>query len=105
MLVFCSWKICSGLDSPEVVVASGPDFVAVTQKVGHETWSKITGKVDSITGFPTEACTNSKDDKEQAKRCKRASTDVSVVFQSVDQEHKECAGNEFGEKLTLRIDN
>lgn len=49
---------------------------------------------------PAEASTNAENDEEEAQRSERTSSNVSIVLDSVDQEHQEGTGDEFGEELT-----
>ncbi len=90
---------------PEVVATEGPDLMAIADHVGDQARTKVTSKVDSIAGFPVmcqfkcaygicgcsnspaKASTNAKDDKKETKWCKGSSSNVSVVFQGVDEEH------------------
>ena len=79
--------------------------MAIADHVGDQARTKVTSKVDGIAGFPVmcqfrraygicgcsnspaKASTNAKDDKEETKWCKGSSSNVSVVFQGVDEEH------------------
>ena len=92
-------------------------MVAITQHITHQPWSEVSSKVDSITSLPAElhanvmlvydaitqieqgqsayACTNTKDHKEQSQWSEVASSEVTVILESVNQEHEDGAGNEF----------
>lgn len=85
---------------PEIIVAGSPNFVAITNHIADESWTEITSKIDSISGFPTEACTNTKDNEEETKWCEGTSTDIAIIFQCVDQEHQQARCNELREELT-----
>ena len=56
--------------------------MSVANHVGHQTWAKITSQVDSISGFPPEASSNTKDDKEQAKWRQVSGSNVAIVLNS-----------------------
>lgn len=49
--------------------------------------------------LPAPASANAKDDEKKAERRQRARTDITIILQSVDQEHQQGRGNELGEKL------
>lgn len=85
-------------NSPEVVVASAPYFMAITEEVRHQSWAEITSQVDSITGLPTEASTNTEDDEEETERCQWTSSNVSLVLECVDHEHEKPTCDEFVEE-------
>lgn len=85
-------------DLPEIVVAGCPNLFAVSQQVRHQSWTKVSGKINGIAGFPTEAGTNPKNDEEQAERREVSRTDIAVIFQGVDQEHQQHTPNEFAEE-------
>lgn len=68
---------------------SFPDVVTISKEVAHEPRTEIPGKVDGIACFPSEACSNGEDDKEEAEGSEVASPDVSVVLEGIDEEHKE----------------
>lgn len=87
-------------NSPEVVVSSLEDLSAVAQEIRHQSWTKVTGQVDGISGFPAEAGTDTENDEEETQRCQWARTDVALILQGVDHEHEQRAGDEFGEELT-----
>lgn len=72
--------------------------MTVTDHVRHQARTKVTGEVDGIACLPSETSTNAKDDEEEAERRQRTSSDVSIVLQSVDQEHEQGAGDELGEE-------
>lgn len=74
--------------------------MAVADHVGDKSWAKVTSEVDGISCLPPEASTNSEDDEEEAERGKWTSADVSFVFECVDHEHEEGAGDKFREELT-----
>ena len=80
---------------PEVVSASREHFRTISKSVAHNSWAKVTGQVDSISGLPTEACTNTEDDKEQTERREVAGTNVRIVLECVNAEHEDCASDEF----------
>ena len=64
-------------------------------------WSwEIEFKVDCVwTHLPAEAGANAEDDEEQSQRYQISRPKVAIVFESIDQEHQDRAGDEFGEKL------
>lgn len=71
-----------------------------TKEVRHESRTKITSQVNGIASFPTEASTNTEDDEEKTQRCQWSSSDVTLIFQSVNQEHEQTTGDQFREKLS-----
>jgi len=83
---------------PEVVASSLEDVGAVSERVRGHTWTKVSCKVDGVAGLPAEAGSNAENDEEQTERGQRTGADVAVVFQSVDEEHQERAGDEFREE-------
>ncbi len=61
--------------------------------------TEISGKIDGIACLPSKASTNAKDDKEQSQRCQVPGSKVTVILQTVDTEHEDRRGDEFGEEL------
>jgi hypothetical protein len=106
---------------PEVVPASIPHVRAISEHVRHQSRTKVSSEINRIASFPAtvqrgtalaphiqktlrsrhdlQASTNSKDDKEQSQRNKISGSKIPVVFERVDQEHQDRAGDEFGEEL------
>lgn len=86
------------LSYPEVISASGPDFVSVTNHVRNETGAKVTSQVDSVASLPTEASANAEDEEEEAKGHERTGANVASVGESEDDKLKNGASDELGEE-------
>lgn len=52
------------------------------------------------THLPAEAGADAEDDEEQSQWYQISRAKVPVVFESIDQEHQDRAGDEFGEELS-----
>jgi hypothetical protein len=74
--------------------------VAIPNKVGEQSWAKISSKIDRIARLPSESRTNAKDQKEQHEWSEVSCTEVAVILQCEDHEHKYRACDELGEELT-----
>ncbi len=77
--------------------------MAVAYGIRHKPWTKITGQVDGITGFPPKTRSKSENEEEQTKReplVTLRNTIVAGVLQGENNKHEQCARNEFGKELT-----
>lgn len=102
-----SRAIIDAIAYPKVVVPSRP-HVLVSNSVGKQPRTKVTREVDRETSLPAEAATNAEHEEEECEREPVAAalgdTVVGVVLESEDDEHQNCAGDEFGEELVSATD-
>lgn len=83
---------------PEIVATGAPHVRTVTDGVGHQSGPEISSEVDGVASFPAETCTNTEDDEEQRQRYEILRTEIMVVLNRIDEEHEQCAGNNFAEE-------
>ncbi|KAG7119882.1 Chorismate synthase like protein [Verticillium longisporum] len=88
---------------PEVVVASGPNLVAVTEDVRHETRAKVTGEVNGIAGLPAKARANAEDDEEHGQREEGSGRHAVLVDQGVHDELENRTRQELGPPLSRGV--
>jgi hypothetical protein len=84
---------------PEVIVSSGPHLVTIPNKVGEQSWTEISGKINCIARLPSESSADAKYQKEKHEGSEIACAEIAVVFQGEDHEHEHRTCNELGEEL------
>src|SRR3954453_3068694 len=65
---------------PEVIVSGGPHLVAITDKVGEQSWTEISGKINCIARLPSESRTDAKYQKEKHEGSEIACAKIAVIF-------------------------
>lgn len=80
---------------PEVIVASRPDLVSVTDHVRDQTRTKVTSQVHGVTRLPTEAGTKGEDQETDHQGHQVAG---AVVGQAEEAEHEDGRGDVLGEE-------
>ena len=73
--------------------------MAIPNKVGEQSWAKVSSQIDGIASLPSESGANAEDQKEEHEGGKIARAEVAVIFQSENREHEHGTCNELGEKL------
>jgi len=72
----------------------------VSEHVAHQTWTKVTGEVDGVSGLPSEARTDAENEEEhRASGTKVSGGVVALVTNGEDDKHEDPAGDELGEEL------
>jgi hypothetical protein len=84
---------------PEVIVSSRPHLVAIPNKVGEQSWTEISGKINRIASLPSESRADPKYQKEKHEGSKIARAEIAVIFQGEDHEHEHRTRNELREEL------
>ena len=73
--------------------------MSVSQRTAHQSWSKITGKVDGISCLPAKASADAEYQEEQPQwkprpRCRELPL-VAIILQRNDDKYQDRAGDEF----------
>jgi len=84
---------------PEVVITSGPHLMAIANKVGEQSWTKISGKINRIARLPSESRADAKYQEEKHEGGEITCAEIAVIFQSEDHEHEHRTCNELREEL------
>jgi hypothetical protein len=73
--------------------------MAIPNKVGEQSWTEISSKINRIARLPSKCGANAKYQKEKHEGSEIAGAEIAVIFQGEDHEHEYRTCNELREEL------
>lgn len=84
---------------PKVITSGTPHLISITDEIGEQSRSEISGQINRVAGFPAERGADAEDQEEQPQRDHVAGAEIRVVLKRENDKHKNRARDDFAEEL------
>lgn len=74
--------------------------MSITDKVGEQSRTKVSSEIDRITRFPTQGCTDSKNQEKQREGDQIARSQIGVVLDGENDKDQDGARDDLGKELS-----